>query len=108
MRLRFTGVAPREEDKVISIIDVKDFIDLDSETVNAVHQTLGLPVDETIALAHQFLATESGLIVLHHMFRDRIEEARTNARPSRESEIRQAYAHFARKYPLPHILGETI
>ena len=44
---------------MISIIDVKDFIDLDKETLYVVHQALGLPANETIALAQQLLATES-------------------------------------------------
>ena len=89
---------------MLSIIDVKDFIDLDKETVNAVHHALGLPADEAIALAQQLVASEAGLIVLHHMFRDQIADARANFQPSRENETRQAYAHFARKYPLPHFL----
>ncbi len=93
---------------MISIIDVKDFIDLDKETVNAVHQALGLPADEAIVLAHQLLSTETGLVVLHHMFRDQIVDAGANVQPSRENELRKAYAHFARKYPLPHILKEGI
>ncbi|MBK7415697.1 MAG: hypothetical protein IPJ38_11885 [Dechloromonas sp.] len=104
MKLRFAGVTPLEKQSVLSIIDVKDFIDLDKETVNAVHQTFGLPADETIALAQQLLSTESGLITLHHMFRDLIADAEANFQSFRENELRQAYAHFARKYPLPHIL----
>lgn len=89
---------------MLSIIDVKDFIDLDKETVDAVYQTYGLPADETVALAQQLLSSESGLTTLHHMFRELIAEAEANFQSSRESEMRQAYAHFARKYPLPHIL----
>jgi hypothetical protein len=89
---------------VISIIDVKDFIDLDKETVFAVHQALGLPADEAICLAHQLLASETGLTILHHMFRDQIADARANFQATREHEIRQAYAYFSRKYPLPHVL----
>ncbi len=89
---------------MISITDVKDFIDLDKETVYAVHQALGLPADQAITLAHQLLATETGLIVLHHMFRDQIADAKANGQSSREREMRQAYAYFARKYPLPHVL----
>lgn len=89
---------------MISIIDVKDFIDLDEETVCAVHQSLGLPAGEAITLAHQLLASEIGLTILHHMFRDRIAEAEANFQSSREHEIRRAYAYFSRKYPLPHML----
>lgn len=89
---------------MISIIDVKDFIDLDKETVYAVNQALGLPADEAIALAHQLLASETGLIVLHHMFRDQIADAEGKFQVSREKEMRRAYAYFARKYPLPHVL----
>lgn len=89
---------------MISITDVKDFIDLDKETVFAVHLALGLPADEAITLAYQLLASETGLIILHHMFRDQIADAEMNFLPSRENEIRQAYAYFSRKYPLPHVL----
>lgn len=89
---------------MISIIDVKDFIDLDKETVFAVHQALGLPAEETITLAHQLLASETGLTILHHMFRDQIGQAVANFQPSREQDLRQAYAYFSRKYPLPHVL----
>ena len=104
MKLRFAGVTPLEKQSVLSIIDVKDFIDLDKETVNAVQEALGLPADKAIALAQQLLTSEGGLTVLHHMFRDLIADAGENSQPSRENEMRQAYAHFARKYPLPHIL----
>lgn len=89
---------------MISIIDLKDFIDLDKETVFAVHQALGLPADETVTLAHQMLGSQTGLTVLHHMFRDQIANAVANFQPSREQDLRQAYAHFSRKYPLPHLL----
>ena len=89
---------------MISIIDVKDFMDLDRETVHAVHHALGLSASETITLAHQLLTTETGLTILHHMFRDQIADAEANCQPLREKEIRQAYAYFSRKYPLPHVL----
>jgi len=88
---------------VISIIDVKDFIDLDMETVYAVHHALGVPADEAITLARQLLANESGLTILHYMFRDQIADAEVGFQTSREKEMRQAYAHFARKYPLPYL-----
>lgn len=90
---------------MLSITDVKDFIDLDKETVYAVHQALGLSAVETIAMARQLLSSETGLIVLHHMFRDQIADAEANFQSSRETEMRQAYAYFSRKYPLPHVLG---
>ncbi len=89
---------------MISIIDVKDFIDLDGETIHAVQKALGLPAEESVALAHQLLSNEAGLLVLHHMYRDQIADACANCQRHKEKEVRQAYAHFARKYPLPHIL----
>lgn len=88
---------------MISIIDVKDFIDLDQETVCAVHQALSLPADEAIVLARQLLASETGLTILHHMFRDQIAAAAADFQPLREADLRQAYAYFSRKYPLPGI-----
>lgn len=93
---------------MLSIIDVKDFIDLDHETVDAVRQSLGLPAEESIALAQQLLASESGLTALHHIFRDLIVASGIASQPKQEREMRQAYAHFSRKYPLPHILGAEI
>lgn len=91
---------------MLSIIDVKDFIDLDNETVSAVHHALGMSIDESIVVAKQLLSTESGLTVLHHMFRDLIVSSEAASQTERAREMRQAYAHFSRKYPLPHILGD--
>ncbi len=91
---------------MLSIVDVKDFIDLDHETVYAVRHALGLPADDSIGLAKQLLATEGGLTVLHHMFRDLIAASEADFQSEHKKEIRQAYAHFSRKYPLPHILGD--
>ncbi len=93
---------------MLSIIDVKDFIDLDQETVSTVRQAMGLPTDDSIALAQQLLASESGLAVLHHMYRDLIASAEIDRQTKSGLELRQAYAHFSRKYPLPHILTEGI
>jgi hypothetical protein len=91
---------------LLSIIDIKDFIDLDHETVSAVRHAMGFSTGDSIALAQQLLATESGLVVLHHMFRDLIASAEINLQTKNGQELRQAYAHFSRKYPLPHILSE--
>ena len=90
---------------MLSIIDVKDFIDLDHETVDAVRQALGLPTHDSIALAEKLLASEGGITILHHMFRDLIAASETDIQLQKAQEIKQAYAQFARKYPLPHILG---
>ena len=56
-------------------------------------------------MARQLLASETGLTVLHHMFRDQIAAAEGDCQSILETELRQAYAYFARKYPLPHVLG---
>ena len=93
---------------MLSIIDVKDFIELDHETVSVVRQTMGLPTVDSISLAQQLLSTESGLIVLHHMFRDMIASAELTLQTRNGQDLKQAYAHISRKYPLPHILSEEI
>ena len=89
---------------MLSIIDVKDFIDLDHETVDVVRHAMGLPTGDAVVLARQLLSTESGLTILHHMFRDLIAASDADSRSEHNRETRQAYAHFSRKYPLPHIL----
>lgn len=89
---------------MLSITDLLDFIDLDRETVDAVQTAVGLPLADAARLAGQLLATEKGIVILHHMFRDQIAEASAACRSEHETELRRAYAYFARKYPLPHIL----
>lgn len=89
---------------MISIIDVKDFIDLDNDTVEVVRQSLGISTDEANTRARQLLANEQGLVILHHMFRDLVHEATVNFRADRKLEMEQAFASFRRKYPLPHLL----
>ncbi|MDD2741401.1 MAG: hypothetical protein PHV02_03955 [Rhodocyclaceae bacterium] len=91
---------------MLSIVDVKDFIDLDHETVYAVRHAMGLPAGDSAVLAQQLLSTESGITILHHMFRDLIAASEVEFQSQHKKEIRRAYAHFSRKYPLPHILGD--
>jgi hypothetical protein len=92
-----------EDHRVLSITDLLDFIDLDRETVELVNNAMRLPVDESITLARQLLATEHGLIILHHMYRDQISDAVADTALSRETALRQAYRHFSRKYPIPEL-----
>lgn len=89
---------------MLSIIDVKDFIDLDNDTIEVVRRTLGVSTDEATTRARQLLANEQGLVILHHMFGDLINEATMNFRADRKFALEQAFASFRRKYPLPHIL----
>lgn len=88
---------------MLSIIDLRDFVDLDIETVRAVQNATQLPDEEAITLARQFLATEQGVTILHHMFRDQIASAAAAFNFSREQELRQAYTYFSRKYPIPEV-----
>ena len=89
---------------MLSITDLRDFIDLDHETVQAVHRATGLSDPESITLARQLLASERGIHMLHHMFRDQITDASATSDLSREQELRRAYSYFVRKYPMPHML----
>lgn len=86
---------------MLSITDLRDFIDLDIETVHIVQDSAHLPPKEATSLARQLLASESGLAILHHMYRDQL--AATDDRDARGEELRQAYRYFARKYPLPQM-----
>ena len=70
---------------MLSITDIKDFIDLDRETVFIVTGATGLSPEESTLLARQLLASEQGLAILHHMFLDQIAAAADDfsARPGR-------------------------
>lgn len=84
---------------MLSITDLRDFIDLDVETVRAVEAATDLPEALCTTLARQLLNSENGLTILHHMFRDQIAEA--DPRGHVRQELERAYAYFSRKYPLP-------
>ena len=86
---------------MLSITDLKDFIDLDIETVHIVIGATKLPAVEATALARQLLATENGISLLHHMYRDQISDSAAQFQMSRAHELRQEFAYFSRKYPLP-------
>ena len=89
---------------MLSITDLQDFMDLDPETVEAVMKATGLSEAAAITLAQQLLESEKGIHTLHHMFRDQLADAAAKSDLPREQELRRAYAYFARKYPMPHIL----
>lgn len=89
---------------MLSITDLLDFIDLDMETVQVVIEATRLPVEEAKQIARQLLATEEGITMLHHMFRDQIADASAKGQPSREKTLHRAYAYFARKYPIPQLV----
>jgi len=88
---------------MLSITDLKDFIDLDHETVQIVHDATGLPDAQATALALELLKTARGVYTLHEMFRDQISAAAAGYQLSREQSLRRAYAYFARKYPMPRL-----
>jgi len=89
---------------MLSITDLMDFIDLDMETIRIVNSATQLPVAEATSLAKQLLATEHGISILHHMYRDRIAAAAGNLLAAEEMALRQAYKYFSRKYPIPRML----
>jgi len=86
---------------MLSITDLRDFIELDHETVATVNRATGLSDAEAVTLARQLLASRHGILTLHHMFRDQIAEAARRLDFEREHELRRTYTYFARKYPLP-------
>ena len=86
---------------MLSITDLMDFIDLDADTVQVVNNATGLPVADSATLARQLLATENGISILDHMFRDQIADAAAAFQLSREKELRRAHTYFSRKYPIP-------
>jgi len=89
---------------MLSITDLKDFIDLDHETVQIVHEATKLPEGQAIALAVELLKTPRGIYSLHEMFRDQIKLAADRLQLSREQQLRKSYAYFSRKYPVPRLL----
>ncbi|TAH50045.1 MAG: hypothetical protein EYC67_03425 [Betaproteobacteria bacterium] len=88
---------------MLSITDLRDFIDLDHETVHVVISATRQAPDRAVEFARQLLASRSGVTTLHHMFRDQIAEAEARRDHAREGELRRAYAYFARKYPIPQL-----
>ncbi|WP_298602268.1 hypothetical protein [Zoogloea sp.] len=89
---------------MLSITDLLDFIDLDRETVQVVNRATRLPEEEAIAIASELLRTHRGIYLLHEMFKDQIAEAASACEVVQERSLRKAYAYFARKYPIPHML----
>lgn len=89
---------------MLSIIDLRDFIDLDNETVQIVNETTQLSDAQATALARELLRTERGIHTLHEMFRDQIAQAAESHDIFRERDLRKAYTYFARKYPTPRML----
>ncbi len=85
---------------MLSIIDIKDYIDLDFETIEVVKKATQLPIEESIVLARQCLDTDHGRSLLHHMFLDQIADAAARYERALEAELHRAYRHFTRKYPL--------
>lgn len=86
---------------MLSITDLKDFIDLDIETVRAVEAATALPEAQSTMIARQLLTTANGISIVHHMFRDLIAEAAEKLESARQGELSRAYSYFARKYPMP-------
>ncbi|WP_374265230.1 hypothetical protein [Zoogloea sp.] len=89
---------------MLSIIDLRDFIDLDHETVQIVNDSTQLSDAQATELARELLKTEQGVLALHEMFREQIAEASGLGQYRREQALHKAYAYFARKYPMPGVL----
>lgn len=89
---------------MLSIIDLRDFIDLDNETVQIVNDSTQLSDERATELARELLRTPQGIYTLHAMFRDQISLAADNFDLGRERALRKAYSYFARKYPMPQVL----
>lgn len=96
---------------MLSIIDVKDFIEVDRETVIAVQYATGMPREEAHFLARQLLSDETGIVVIHHMFQDLIAsggQSTNHPEVIDVIEFRNGYNYFARKYPIPHRLENRL
>lgn len=89
---------------MLSIIDLRDFIDLDNETVQIVNESTELSSEGATELARELLRTTHGIYTLHAMFQDQISLAAENFDLRRERALRKAYNYFARKYPMPKVL----
>ena len=86
---------------MLSIIDLRDFIDLDNETVQIVNDAARVSDAEATEMARGLLTSEQGIQLLHAMFRDQLVAATEHGQLGREKHLRKSYAYFCRKYPMP-------
>jgi hypothetical protein len=86
---------------MLSLTDCLDFIDLDRETIEVIAQHQGLPAIVATELGNQLIADLRGIHALHQMHRDLLARAAERHDLEEERRLRQAYANFSRKYPMP-------
>ncbi|HRQ58381.1 MAG TPA: hypothetical protein PLN31_13255 [Azoarcus taiwanensis] len=89
---------------MLSLTDCLDFIDLDRATVEIIAEHEHLPTVVATELGDKLLATQKGIYRIHEMHRNLIAIAAEKGSLAREKELRQLYAAFTRKYPMPRHL----
>ena len=88
---------------MLSIIDLRDFTDLDNETVQIINETTQLSDAQATALAR----AASHRTGIHTCTRCSWGTDRPGGREPRhlpERDLRKVYTYFARKYPMPRML----
>lgn len=86
---------------MLSLTDCLDFIDLDRATIEVIAEHQHIPPVVAAELGDKLLASAKGIYRIHEMHRDLIAKAAQTNHLAREKALRQIYAVFTRKYPMP-------
>ena len=86
---------------MLSLTDCLDFIDLDRDTIEIIARHERIPTIVATELGNQLIADLRGIHALHQMHRDLLAQAAERQDLEDEKRLRQAYAAFSRKYPMP-------
>ena len=86
---------------MLSLTDCLDFIDLDRDTIEVIARHQGLPPVVAAELGNQLIADLRGIHAIHQMHRDMLARAAEHQDLEDEKRLREAYAAFSRKYPMP-------
>ncbi len=89
---------------MLSLTDCLDFVDLDSTTIEVISIHEDLPMIVAAELGHQLLADLRGIYRLHQMHRELMRRCAERGQLAEEKKLRQTYAAFKRKYPIPRQL----
>ncbi|HQR41109.1 MAG TPA: hypothetical protein PLX97_00465 [Gemmatales bacterium] len=86
---------------MLSLTDCLDFIDLDRDTIEVIARHERIPTIVATELGNQLIADLRGIHALHQMHRDLLAQAAERHDLEDEKRLRQTYAAFSRKYPMP-------
>ncbi len=86
---------------MLTLADCLDFIDLDRDTIDVIAEHEQLPAMVAAELGNALLADLRGIHRLHQMHRELIAHAAEHRHLAHEKTLRQIYARFRRKYPMP-------